>query len=210
MKMLLEMLSVTVLGSALVFPGTICGADDIGTVSSFGPFTLSGNPVPAPGQSLPLTSGDEIVTGDAPATILLNDRSSLTAEPKSHIWTDRQGARTVLCLSQGGVHFNAAASAQILVCAQGRPVKLEPLSEGTVTIEIPDRVHAVATTGAVRIDQGGSCACSGMPASVAKSWSGKTKALVVMGVAGAAGAATAVGLGVAREEKPTPVSPSRP
>ena len=197
-------------------------AEQVGTVSSSGTTTLRGKSVPGPVQSLPLASGDEVVTNTAPASILLSDKSSFTAEARSHLWAERQGAKTVICLSQGSLHFNIPAGARAQVCALGRPVGLEAPSEGTVKIEAADRVHAVATRGAVLVDEKGSCACAAMPTAVAKAWNAQKKATVAVGVAGAAkkaavavvvagaaGATTAVGLAVARED-PTPVSPSRP
>jgi len=195
-----------VFGVLLVAAVALSGAEQMGTVSGQG-ITLRGAPVPGAAESLPVVSGDEIVTGAQAATLTLPDNSMITLGASTQIWVERQQGRTVVCMSRGSVQFRAAAGSQITICALGRPVVLEPGSEGTVTIEAVDRVYAKATVGAVRVQEGATCGCAAMPAAVKKGWSGK-KIAVVLGVAGGAAAGTAIGIAVAGE--PAPVSPSRP
>lgn len=183
-----------------------CGAEQIGTVSGQG-ISLRGTAVPGAAESLPLVSGDEIVTGDQPATLALADKSVLTIGARTQIWAEVQKGRTMICMSQGSLQFRAAPGTRITICALGRPVELEPGSEGTITIEGTDRVRAVASAGAVRVAEGATCGCVAMPAAQKKGWTAK-KVLVVTGVAGGAAAGTAIGLAVAGE--PKPVSPSKP
>ncbi len=190
----------------LALAGAVWAADQLGTVSGAG-LTLRGNPVPGTAESLPLVNGDEIVTSTGTALISLADKSTLTQEPNTQVWLERQGARTVACMSRGSLRFNSAPESRIQICALGRPVELEPLSEGTVVIETPDLVRAVASKGAVRVVEGGACGCAAMPAAKA-GWSKQKKVAVILGAAGAAGAGTAIGLAVSGE--PEPVSPSRP
>lgn len=182
------------------------GADQVGTVSGQG-ITLGGNPVPGAAENLPLMSGDGVVTGDHPATLVFADKSVLTAGARTQIWAEFQQGRTTVCLSQGSLQFRAAAGSRIMICALGRPVELEPGSEGVVTIESADRVRAIASKGAVRVAEGATCGCAAMPAAQKKGWTTR-KVLVVTGVAGGAAAGTAIGLAVAGE--PKPVSPSKP
>ncbi|MCL6545312.1 MAG: hypothetical protein K6T61_08775 [Bryobacteraceae bacterium] len=185
---------------------SMSAAEQIGTVSGQG-VTLRGAPVPGTAESLPVLGGDEIVTGDQPAALTLPDKSLIRLEPKTQTWVEIQQGTTMICLARGAVQFRAAAGSRITICALGRPVVLEPGSEGTVTIEGPDRVYAKATVGAVRVQEGATCGCVAMPAAQKKGWTGK-KVAVVVGVAGGAAAGTAIGLAVAGE--PKPVSPSKP
>jgi len=191
----------------LVLAGVVSAAEQVGTVSGSG-LTLRGQTVPGAAESLPLTSGDEIATSTGAAVITLVDKSTITEEANTQLWIERQADRTVICMSRGSLRFSAAPGSLITVCALGRPVVLEPSSEGTVTIETPERVHAVATKGTVQVREGGTCGCVGMPAAVKKAWSTKKKVAVVGGVGGAAAAGTAIGLAVSGA--PKPVSPSKP
>jgi hypothetical protein len=191
----------------LVLAWVAVAAEQMGTVSGSG-LTLRGNAVPGAAESLPLTSGDEVVTSTGPAVISLADKSAITAEANTQLWIERQAKRTMICVSRGALRFSAAPGAGITICALGRPVELEPGSEGTVTIEAPDRVHAVASKGAVRVVEGGTCGCAAMPAAAKKGWSTPKKVAVVVGVAGGAAAGTAIGLAVSGA--PAPVSPSKP
>jgi len=185
---------------------SLSGAEQMGTVSGQG-ITLRGAPVPGTAESLPVLSGDEIVTGDQQAALSLPDKSLIRLEAKTQAWVEMQQGRTMICLARGAVQFRAAAGSRITICALGRPVVLEPGSEGTVTIEGPDRVYAKAAVGAVRVQEGATCGCVAMPAAQKKGWTAK-KVAVVVGVAGGAAAGTAIGLAVAGE--PKPVSPSKP
>lgn len=191
---------------SLVLASAVWGAEQMGTVSGQG-ITLRGAPVPGAAESLPVLSGDEIATGDQPAALTLPEKSLIRLEPKTQAWVEMQQGRTMICLSRGAVQFRAALGSRITICALGRPVVLEPGSEGTVTIESPERVYAKATVGAVQVQEGATCGCVAMPAAQKKGWTGK-KVAVVVGVAGGAAAGTAIGLAVAGE--PAPVSPSKP
>jgi hypothetical protein len=182
------------------------GAEQIGTVSGQG-VSLRGSPVPGAAQSLPVLGGDEITTGAQPATLVLEDKSVITLEANTRSWVERQQGQTVICVSQGALRFRAAPGARITICALGRPVVLEPGSEGVVTIESAERVYAKATSGAVRVQEGAVCGCAAMPAAQKKGWTGK-KVAVVVGVAGGAAAGTAIGIAVSGG--PAPVSPSKP
>lgn len=182
------------------------GADQVGTVSGQG-VTLRGAPVPGKAESLPVLGGDEIVTGDQGATVVLADKSVMTLAAGSQIWPELQQGRMMICLAKGSLQFRAAPGSRITICAMGRPVELEPGSEGVVVIESADRVRASATVGSVRVVEGGTCGCAAMPAAQRKGWTAK-KVAVVVGVAGGAAAGTAIGLAVAGE--PAPVSPSKP
>lgn len=190
----------------LVLASAAWGAEQIGTVTGQG-VTLRGQPAPGAAQNLPLTSGDEIATGAQPATLELADKSVITLEPNTRTWAEVQNGRMVICLSQGSLQFRAAPGARISICALGRPVELEPLSEGVVVIEGADKVRATASKGAVRVVEGATCGCVAMPAAQKKGWTTK-KVAVVTGVAGGAAAGTAIGLAVGGE--PAPVSPSKP
>jgi ferric-dicitrate binding protein FerR (iron transport regulator) len=185
---------------------SMSAAEQMGTVSGQG-ITLRGAPVPGTAESLPVLSGDEIVTGAQAATLTLPGNSVITLGANSQIWPELQKGQTMICLARGAVQFRAAAGSRITICALGRPVVLEPGSEGTVTIEGPDRVYAKATVGAVQVQEGATCGCVAMPAAQKKGWTAK-KVAVVVGVAGGAAAGTAIGLAVAGA--PQPVSPSKP
>jgi len=196
-----------VLALVVVAAVSLSGAEQVGTVSGQG-ITLRGAPVPGAAESLPVVSGDEIVTGAQAGTLTLPGNSVITLGANSQIWPELQKGQTVICLAKGSLQFRAAAGSRITICALGRPVVLEPGSEGTVTIEGPDRVYAKATVGAVRVQEGATCGCVAMPAAHRKGWTGK-KVAVVVGVAGGAAAGTAIGIAVAGGPA-APVSPSKP
>lgn len=191
----------------LMLTWVVSAAEQVGTVSGSG-LTLRGNPVPGVAESLPLTSGDEIVTSTDLATMALSDKSRITAEANTQLWIERHDGRTVICMSRGALQFRATPGARIRVCALGRPIELEPSSEGRVVIEAPDQVRATATKGAVRVTEGGTCGCAAMPSAVKNAWSTKKKVAVIGGAAGGAAAGTAIGLAVSGA--PAPVSPSKP
>jgi len=192
----------------LLVPAATFGSQAIGTISSPATFTLRGAPVPAPAQSLPLMTGDEIVVGAAPVTIVLADGSSFILEPGSHLWVERQGDHTTLCIVRGSFQYKVVQSSKVTACGLGRPILLEAPSEGTVSIEAPDRVHAVASKGTIRIEEKKTCTCAGMPAVMATKWLTRKNVIGTAAVAG--GAATAITLAVTHDEEPSSVSPSKP
>jgi hypothetical protein len=204
MRSLITVLVCTV----LLIPTSIIGAEQVGTISSSATFTLRGAPVPAPAQSLPLMTGDEIVVGVAAVTIVLADGSSFVLEPGSHVWVERQGSQMTIGIAKGKFQYKVVPGSTVKVCALGRPILLEAASEGTVSIEAPDRVHAVASRGTIRIEEKKTCKCDGMPVAVAKKWWTGKKVIVTTAMAG--GAATAVTLSATHEEEPSSVSPSKP
>lgn len=203
MRLLITILVCTV----LFIPTSIIGAEQVGTISSSATFTLRGAPVPAPAQSLPLMTGDEIVVGAAPVTIVLADGSSFILEPGSHVWMERQGSQMTLGIAKGKLQYKTVQGSTVTVCALGRPILLEAPSEGTVSIEATDRVHAVASRGTIRIEEKKTCTCAGMPAAVVKKWWTGKKVIVTTAMAG--GAATAITLAATGDDEPASVSPSK-
>jgi len=185
----------------------LCGADQVGTVSGTG-LTLRGNAVPGTAQSLPVMSGDGILTSTAPAALILADKSSITIQANAQLWVERQGSRIVLCMSKGSLQFSTPPGSQVRVCALGRPVDLTPSSDGTVSIEAGGQVRAVTSRGSVNVAEGATCSCAAMPPAAAAGWSTTKKVAVVAALAGGSVATTAIVLAV--RDEPTPVSPSRP
>jgi ferric-dicitrate binding protein FerR (iron transport regulator) len=189
----------------LALAGAMVAADQLGTVTAKNPVSLNGDILPASAaRGLPLAAGDEVETTDQPAVILLKDGSRVVVNERSAVKVVKSGGVMQVGLRSGAIRFSTTANSTLRVCALSRLIFPAAPSDGSVTIEGPDKVEARAEKGSVRVDENMKCDYNGQPAT---HWLGEHKAVVIV-VAGAA-AGTVVGVAAASGGGPS-VSPSKP
>jgi hypothetical protein len=92
----------------------LMAADPVGRVTSSGPLTLNGKAVPATAvSSLPVVTGDEIVTSSSSALIFFGDKSRATIESNSRVKLEPNGSSVTLRVLSGSVDLNRAAGSQV-------------------------------------------------------------------------------------------------
>ncbi|MBI3695409.1 MAG: hypothetical protein HY238_11310 [Acidobacteria bacterium] len=176
------------------------GATPVGSVTASGSFALNGVPITAmAARSIPLVSGDEVQTGDAAATVVLSDRSRVTAGAHASFRVGQSGDYLTVRLTQGALRFSAAPASRLRILALDREVRPQPQSEGTVTVDEQNKGEAKIDQGSAEVEE---------KQTGKKSWLSRRKAIVFVAVG--AGAATGAGIAVGRAPasvEPVPVPP---
>ena len=194
----------------LMFVSSAFAADQIGTVTASGSFTLSETQVPASAaRSVPLMNGDKVATTTSTASIMLQDGSRIAVDKDSALRVQRRGEETLLCLEQGAMRFGAAEGSQLVVCALDRRIELQAPSEGIIVIKGPDEVQVNTEKGApVVVVEDATCTCE-----PEKPTPFLTRKRAVVTASVGAAAATAISLAVfGGDEEPTspPLPPRSP
>ena len=92
----------------------LMAADPVGRITSSGPLTLNGKAVPETAvSSLPVVTGDEIVTSSSSALIFFGDNSRATIEPNSRVQLEAQSSSVALRVLSGSVDLKPAAGSQV-------------------------------------------------------------------------------------------------
>ena len=163
----------------------LAAAAPIATLTTGGPVKVNGTLVPTAGApTWPLVLGDEIATTTQPAMLLFADGTRVTLAQNTRVNLPKC-APPVLDTLEGTITYKMAPASKLLLCALGRPIKPERETEGSLTIEGPDKVVVrVAGKEQVQVPPG-ACPCEVPPAAwlTAK----KVTVLVVVGAAGVAG-----------------------
>jgi len=207
----------------LVLFSSAFAAEQIGTVTASGDFVLAGTQVPgSAARSVPLTSGDKVVTTMSDAAIMLEDGSRIVVDQNSALtlqfrgWSfpaGKVGEEMLLCLEAGAMRFSAAEDSRLVVCAMERQIAIQALSEGTVSIEGPQEVVAKVEKGApVVVSKDATCTCeSGIPLLPPVTKNGKATTVAVAVAAVGAGAGVGIfALTRGGGEPPVVISPSQP
>lgn len=163
----------------------LAAAAPIATLSTGGPVKVNGTLVPTAGApTWPLVLGDEIATTTQPAMMLFADGDRVTLAQNTRVNLPKCSP-PVLDILEGTITYKMAPASKLLLCALGRPIKPERETEGSLTIEGPDKVVVrVAGKEQVQVPPG-ACPCEVPPAAwlTAK----KVTVLVVVGAASVAG-----------------------
>ena len=100
----------------------LMAADPVGKVTSSGPLTLNGKAVPATaGSSLPLVTGDEIVTSSSSAMIYFADGSRATLEPNSRVKLEVRSSSVALRVLSGSVDLKRAEGSRVSLIQRDHP-----------------------------------------------------------------------------------------
>lgn len=163
----------------------LAAAAPIATLTTGGPVKVNGTLVPTAGApTWPLVLGDEIATTTQPAMMLFADGARVTLAQNTRVNLPKCSP-PVLDILEGTITYKMAPASKLLLCALGRPIKPERETEGSLTIEGPDKVVVrVAGKEQVQVPPG-ACPCEVPPAAwlTAK----KVTVLVVVGAASVAG-----------------------
>jgi len=163
----------------------LAAAAPIATLTTGGPVKVNGTLVPTAGApTWPLVLGDEIATTTQPAMMLFADGDRVTLAQNTRVNLPKCSP-PVLDILEGTITYKMAPASKLLLCALGRPIKPERETEGSLTIEGPDKVVVrVAGKEQVQVPPG-ACPCEVPPAAwlTAK----KVTVLVVVGAASVAG-----------------------
>lgn len=172
---------------------SLAAAAPVATISTGGPVKVNGNLLPVAGApTWPLVLGDEVETTTQPALIVFADGARFTLGLNTRV-TLRKCAPAVLDVLVQTVAYKMPLASKIQLCALGRPIKPHPDTEGTVTIEGPEKV-VVRAPGKEQVEvPPGACPCEVPPAA----WLTHKK-VVVLVVVGAAAAATGTTIGLTR------------
>lgn len=104
------LLIVTIVMTTVV----LMAADQVGRVSSAGPLILNGKAVPETAvSSLPVVTGDEIVTTSSSAVIFFGDNSRATIEPNSRVQLEAHSSSVAVRVLSGSVDLKSAAGSQV-------------------------------------------------------------------------------------------------
>jgi len=92
----------------------LMAADPVGRITSSGPLTLNGKAVPETAvSSLPVVTGDEIVTSSSSALIFFSDNSRATIKPNSRVQLEAHSSSVALRVLSGSVDLNRAVGSQL-------------------------------------------------------------------------------------------------
>jgi hypothetical protein len=97
-------------------------ASPLAMVRSSSPFVLDGTMVPVAGMSsYPITAGDEIVAGTAPAVITFADGSRVVLEKNSKARIESEGKNTVLRLAAGSGTYRLSSGSRLRLFEADKP-----------------------------------------------------------------------------------------
>jgi hypothetical protein len=95
----------------LLTPLALMAADPVARITSSGPLTLDGKPVPETAvSSLPLAVGDEVSTSTSEATIFFADKSRAKVAPNSRVKLEPNGSSVLLRVLSGSAELKRAKS----------------------------------------------------------------------------------------------------
>jgi hypothetical protein len=125
--------------TALLVP-LVVAAQPAATVFTSGPLKINGVQMANAGiPSFPLAAGDEIATTANQAIIVFPDGSRITMGKGARAKLSTEGPRGIDLLAGTAVYKSTSLST-FGMRAFGRPVNLQSLSEGVVSITGPDKV----------------------------------------------------------------------
>lgn len=161
-------------------------AQQVGTLTAAGPFTLKGAKVDPKGvPAWPVSAGDEIATAAAGVTVTFMDGSKITLQPHSKAKVEMEAGVAVFRLLECGAYYEMKTVSSVKLYAKDQAVK------------------ATDATGKY------SLGCAIKPAAAAAGaggfWTAKTTVIVI---AAGASAGVATGVAVANQDG-KPVSPTR-
>lgn len=199
-----------VIVSLLLFIPFGTAASKIGVLSSPGAVKVRDVELTAEAsRSVPLVSGDYLTTSAAEATVRLNDRTVLLIDRSTTIGFERSGRQTVIYVWSGKVQVDIRTSSpELSFCVLGTPVLSDAGTIGVIQIEGQDRIRAVATRGALRVEQESACALGLAKPVGLWGWLTPTKIVILTG--GAAAASYFIYDALQEPNQPPPVSPSEP
>jgi hypothetical protein len=156
--------------------------------------------------SWPLVQGDEIRTGSEEAVVSAPDGSRYVLAKNARVRVFHCSAGFVLQVLEGEVEYKIAPGAKVELCSLGHPIQPAESTEGSVTVDPPEKV--TVHTGAQNFvdTSGSSCPCvADSDSNPTPGWlaSHKVVILVIAGTLAAVG--TTLGLTL-----PGPTSPSVP
>ena len=153
--------NVLLVACVLALASGASAAEQVGTITASGLFQLRGAAVPASAAAaLPWLDGDEVVTADSTAIMQLLDSSRVEMGENSEVKVRRVDEGTMVFLEEGAIEFNAPETSQLLVCARGRQVEIQALTEGTISLVDPDnQVLVNAEEGTVVVRDDVTCRC---------------------------------------------------
>jgi hypothetical protein len=127
----------------------------IATITSSDAFELSGVRVPVAGvPQWPLVSGDEVVTGDAPALVSFADGSRVTMNARSRVKLQASGKETVLRLLKGDMAYKVTKSSPVKLAALSKDTLLDSSGEGLLSTDGSVAVWSPLSASMMRAAQG--------------------------------------------------------
>ena len=120
-------LNLHLAGLLLTLAVSLPAEQPLGTLASRGPVTLSGVELPMAGiPRWPIASGDVLATGEAPAWILLNDRSRLAVHSNSLIRFEDVGGELNVTVLKGFFEADLRPGSRVKVDAPGSQADADP------------------------------------------------------------------------------------
>ena len=108
----------------------------VATITSSEAFELSGVRVPVAGvPQWPLVSGDEVVSGNAPALVSFSDGSRVTMNAHSRVRLQVSGKETVLRLLKGDMAYKVGKSSPVRLAALSKDTLLDSSGEGLLSTD---------------------------------------------------------------------------
>jgi len=183
------MRSVAIFMALLLVTSGALMAQQVGTITAPGPFTLKGAKVDPKGvPSWPVSAGDEIATDAVGVTITFTDGSKITLQPHSKARVEMSGGTPVFRLLECGAFYELKSDTAVKMYAKDTAAPATGPT-GKYSLSCSVKPGAAASAGGV-----------------AGFWTAKTTALVLISAGAAAGIAAGV---VVAGDDGTPVSPTR-
>ncbi len=168
-----------------LFSGTLPAAEPFAILTVSGDIKLNGKPLPTVGApNWPLEAGDELTTGTANAAVVFSDGMRIRLAYNSKVAVQRCD-HCVVQFYDGALDYDKPVQSKADICVLGRRVRPVPGSQGSVTIEPPDKV-VVRVASEKNVLTSGKCPCK-----LAAPW-GITGKMAIVGLAGAAATAGAI------------------
>jgi hypothetical protein len=121
---------------ASILGAALAAAAPVATISSAEPFQLRGASVPVRGvPDWPLSAGDEIATGAAPAMISFADGSRVYLNSHTRAKLQVTGKQNVLRLMQGDLAYKVSKNSLVSVAGLNREPLPGDSSEGLLSID---------------------------------------------------------------------------
>jgi len=195
---------LVVLSSLLLICAVLLNAAaPIATITGSAGLKINGKTVPTTGApNWPLFAGDEVIVGPVAASVVFPDGTRLNVLPNTRFIV-KVCDRCIVQLFEGAIEFNKPAESKFEMCALGHPVRPEPATNGSVTVEKPDKV-IVRVGSEEKVVTSGHCPCdAGAPWMLGMTAKKKALLILIPAAAGATAGALAVTL-------PGSSSPSQP
>ena len=126
----------------------------VATITSSETFELSGVRVPVAGvPQWPLVSGDEVVSGNAPALVSFADGSRVTMNAHSRVKLQVSGKETVLRLLKGDVAYKVSKSSPVRLAALSKDTLLDSSGEGLLSTDGSAAVWSPLSASTMRAAQ---------------------------------------------------------